>query len=51
MSKKIVKPDTPTDHIAVFQEKTIRRSWHENAWWFSVIDVMDKHSMFMRFPL
>ena len=36
MSKKI---HTPANHIAVFQEKTIRRTWHEEDWWFSVVDV------------
>lgn len=25
--------------IAVFQEKTIRRTWHNEEWWFSVVDV------------
>ena len=27
------------DHIAVFQESSIRRVWHNEAWWFSVVDV------------
>ena len=40
MSKKIIEPDTSADHLVVFQEKSIRRSWHENGWWFSVIDVV-----------
>lgn len=26
-------------HIAIFQETTIRRVWHKEAWWFSVVDV------------
>lgn len=26
--------------IAVFQEQAIRRSWHQNEWWFSVVDVV-----------
>ena len=26
--------------IAIFQEKSIRRSWHDEEWWFSVIDVI-----------
>jgi DNA-damage-inducible protein D len=26
-------------HIAVFQETNIRRVWHGDAWWFSVVDV------------
>ena len=25
--------------VILFQEQTIRRSWHENEWWFSVVDV------------
>lgn len=25
--------------LVVFKEKTIRRTWHQNAWWFSVVDV------------
>ena len=28
------------DRIVVFQEKTIRRTWHENEWWFAVQDVV-----------
>ena len=41
MSKKSVTP-TPRaeDRIVVFQEKTIRRTWHGEEWWFSVIDVL-----------
>jgi len=27
--------------IAVFQEKQIRRLWHQEEWWFSVIDVIE----------
>ena len=38
MSKKAV-PAEPANHIAVFQEKTIRRIWHNEEWWFSVADV------------
>ena len=25
--------------VILFQEQAIRRSWHENEWWFSVVDV------------
>ncbi|MBA3623166.1 MAG: Bro-N domain-containing protein [Methylibium sp.] len=25
--------------VVLFQEQAIRRLWHENAWWFSVVDV------------
>ena len=27
--------------IVVFQEKQIRRVWHKEEWWFSVIDVVE----------
>lgn len=27
--------------LAVFQEKEIRRIWHNDEWWFSVIDVVE----------
>lgn len=27
--------------IAIFQEKQIRREWHKNEWYFSVIDVVE----------
>jgi DNA-damage-inducible protein D len=39
MSKKI-RPSEPANHIAVFQETAIRRAWHAEEWWFSVIDVV-----------
>jgi DNA-damage-inducible protein D len=28
------------DRVAVFQEQAIRRTWHEEQWWFSVVDVV-----------
>ena len=37
--KKIISPNEPAHHIAVFQETTIRRVWHNEKWWFSVVDV------------
>ena len=27
--------------LVVFQDKNIRRIWHNNEWYFSVIDVID----------
>ena len=26
--------------IVIFEEKTIRRTWHHEEWWFSVVDVV-----------
>ncbi|MFA4887638.1 MAG: Bro-N domain-containing protein [Candidatus Nanoarchaeia archaeon] len=30
-----------TNALAVFQGKDIRRTWHNNQWWFSVVDVIE----------
>lgn len=27
-------------HVALFQERTIRRTWHNDAWWFAIVDVV-----------
>jgi hypothetical protein len=40
MSKKIQTTE-PTKHIAIFQEKAIRRTWHNEEWWFAIVDVVD----------
>lgn len=40
MSKKSVLPDQPENHLVVFQEKAIRRTWHNEEWWFSIVDVV-----------
>jgi DNA-damage-inducible protein D len=40
MSKKITNPATPIERIVVFQEKAIRRTWHNNEWWFAIVDVV-----------
>ena len=37
--KKTTTPTEPANHIAVFQESSIRRVWHNEEWWFSVVDV------------
>ena len=28
------------NHVALFQEKAIRRAWHRGQWWFAVADVV-----------
>jgi hypothetical protein len=38
--KKITSPNEPAHHIAVFQEATIRRVWHNEEWWFAIVDVV-----------
>ena len=30
----------PIRNIALFQEQAIRRTWHEDKWWFVVVDVV-----------
>lgn len=30
----------PENHIAVFQETAIRRVWHNQEWWFAIVDVV-----------
>lgn len=37
--KKITTPNEPAHYIAVLQETTIRRVWHNKEWWFSVVNV------------
>lgn len=37
---KYVPPAQSENHIAVFQETTIRRVWHNEEWWFAVVDVV-----------
>ncbi len=39
MSKKNISADMPENHLVVFQERSIRRTWHNEEWWFSVVDV------------
>lgn len=42
MSKKSKAnlPASETDRIVVFQERNIRRTWHNNEWWFAIVDVV-----------
>ena len=37
---KSAQPSTAANHIAVFQETSIRRVWHGDEWWFSLSDVI-----------
>lgn len=37
---KIEKTNEPVAHAAIFQEKTIRRAWHNEEWLFAVVDVV-----------
>lgn len=43
MSEKKASDATGADstkRIAVFQEKTVRRTWHDGQWWFAIVDVV-----------
>ncbi len=40
MNKNAPIPSKSENHLVVFQEKAIRRTWHNEEWWFSVIDVV-----------
>ncbi|MEI7455928.1 MAG: Bro-N domain-containing protein [Nitrosomonadales bacterium] len=39
MSKSVQDRDS-AQHLAVFQESAIRRTWHNEEWWFVVTDVI-----------
>lgn len=41
MSKKTTPPASLiAERIVVFQEKSVRRTWHQDEWWFSVQDIV-----------
>ena len=40
MSKKASIPGKSENHLVVFQEKAIRRTWHNEEWWFAIVDVV-----------
>ena len=40
MIKSLLTNANPANHIAVFQETTIRRTWHNEEWWFALSDVI-----------
>jgi len=31
----------PSNHIAIFKGKSIRKTIYQNEWWFSIIDVVE----------
>ncbi|MDO8505170.1 MAG: hypothetical protein Q7S48_01135 [bacterium] len=31
----------PTNHIAIFKGKSIRKTIYQKEWWFSVVDVIE----------
>jgi DNA-damage-inducible protein D len=39
MSEKIQAAES-ANYLAVFQESTIRRTWHKEEWWFVIVDVV-----------
>lgn len=39
MTQRLIEPSPPAGRIIVFQETAIRRTWHNEEWWFSVGDV------------
>ena len=40
MSKETTISGKHENHLVVFQEKAIRRTWHNEEWWFAVVDVV-----------
>ncbi len=40
MNNKQTKQMEKQDSIILFKEQNIRRTWHNNEWWFSVVDVV-----------
>lgn len=40
MCPKTSDSDKPENHLVVFQETAIRRIWHNEEWWFCIVDVV-----------
>jgi hypothetical protein len=38
-TRRPASPLPAQGRVILFQEQAIRRSWHQNEWWFSVVDV------------
>jgi hypothetical protein len=36
----MAETNKPVTHLALFQEKTVRRVWYDGRWYFSIIDVI-----------
>ena len=36
--KDIVAVDS--DGLTVFESAVVRRTWHDNQWWFAIVDVV-----------
>jgi DNA-damage-inducible protein D len=36
----MMKKNNTTKHIAVFEEKEVRRTWHDEQWYFAIVDVV-----------
>lgn len=40
MSKSKHKNIVQSDKLVVFQSKEVRRAWHNDEWWYVIIDVV-----------
>jgi len=40
VSTKKSEPAGAADRMVVFQERAIRRTWHDAEWWFAIVDVV-----------
>ena len=40
MNTKKSEPAGTADRMVVFQERAIRRTWHNAEWWFAIVDVV-----------
>jgi hypothetical protein len=40
MMSKLPTTSTEENRIVIFQESTVRRTWHQDEWWYSVHDVV-----------